>query len=250
MFKLALRQLLKHFGYEIANVKLIPAALGNQENLLTVTLDLIIAQHLPQTSDFFFVQVGAFDGVECDPIRKYIIKHGWHGVLLEPQKKAFARLKANYLNQPQLVFKNVAIANQRTTRKLYTVGAGDVPEWARGLASFDRNVIVKHESLIPGLHDLIETEEVECITFDDVIAECGLRKIDLLQVDVEGYDAEIIKMFPFERIRPSIVHFERKHLSCDELESALQVLVRNKYKFANAGAEDMVAYYAGERIGL
>jgi FkbM family methyltransferase len=245
VLKTTLRQLLNRWGYKVTNLSQIPPAFLNEENLLKITFDLMVAQQLSQSSDFSFIQVGAFDGVECDPIRKFILKHAWKGVLIEPQKNAFAQLKRNYSDQPQLSFKNAAIANQRTTRRLYTVGHGDVPAWCQSLASFDRDVILKHKDLVPHLEELIEIEEVECITFADLIEEFGLQKVDLLQVDVEGYDAEIISMFPFHLVKPNLVHFERKHLSLDELERCLKVLVRNEYKFANDGAEDLVAYCDG-----
>lgn len=40
-----------------------------------------------------FVQVGVFDGITHDPLRKYIEKFGWRGILMEPQSKAAQRLR-------------------------------------------------------------------------------------------------------------------------------------------------------------
>jgi len=245
MLKSAIRKVLEWQGLRLSNLNLIAPALRNEENLLKVTFDSIVSQHLLETADFFFIQVGAFDGLTLDPIRKFILRYGWKGVLLEPQKNAFEKLKWNYQDQPQLVFKNVAIANQRTTRTLFTVGGSDLPEWCQSVASFDREVIRKHSLLEPRIDTLIEANEVECVTFSDLIEELGLSKLDLLQIDAEGYDAELVKMFPFHLLRPHIIHFERKHLLRDEMEGALEVLIANGYKFANAGNEDLVACLRG-----
>lgn len=242
MLKHTVRRLLDRYGYSLSNLKLIPSEFLIEDNLLKITFDLVVARQILKSSDFFFIQVGAFDGIECDPLRDFILKHGWRGVLLEPQKKAFELLRYNYSDQPQLILKNAAIADQRSTRTLYTVGSDQLPAWCRSLASFDRNVILKHKELVPGIEDLIETEEVECITFANLIDEFRIKNIDLLQMDAEGYDAELIGMFPFDRVRPHIVRFERKHLSRDELSRALAILVRNNYRFANDGAEDLIAY--------
>lgn len=38
----------------------------------------------------------------------------------------------------------------------------------------------------------------------------GVDRVDVLQVDVEGYDAEAIRMFPFGRYLPSIVRFGKR----------------------------------------
>ena len=47
--------------------------------------------------DFFFIQVGANDGLMCDPIRQFIVKHSWGGILVEPVPDYFELLKKNYL---------------------------------------------------------------------------------------------------------------------------------------------------------
>ena len=43
---------------------------------------------------------------------------------------------------------------------------------------------------------------------DGLFAQNDVRKIDLLQIDTEGYDCEIIKMINFGRHKPAIIHFE------------------------------------------
>ncbi|MGH3135686.1 MAG: FkbM family methyltransferase [Gaiellaceae bacterium] len=63
--------------------------------------------------------------------------------------------------------------------------------------------------------------EVVCTTFADVLAEASY--VDLLQIDVEGYDLELLKLFGFGRITPPIVRFEHKHLSAGDLDDAVQL---------------------------
>jgi FkbM family methyltransferase len=244
MLKRSVKQLLSRGGFSVSNLRLIPPALLKPENLLEVNFDLIVSQHLLKTTDFFFLQIGAFDGVECDPLRNYVQQYRWRGLLLEPQRSAFRELQKNYSDQPQLILRNLAISDKRVRKTLYTVNGGDAPEWCRGLASFRRDVILKHSTLLPDLERRLNSEEVECVTFNDLLDEYQIEKIDLLQIDVEGYDAELIKMFPFDRMKPRIVHFERKHLLRDELDSCLHLLASHKYRFANDGAEDLVAYRA------
>lgn len=45
---------------------------------------------------FRFIQVGANDGIHGDPLRAYIERHHWHGILVEPQPDVFARILENY----------------------------------------------------------------------------------------------------------------------------------------------------------
>lgn len=244
MIKALVRQFLNRCGYRISSLRQTPSAFLSADNLIQIDFDFVVARHLlnNKADDFFFIQVGAFDGVQADPIRKFVLRHHWRGVLIEPQKKAFAALKQNYADQPQLTFRNAAVSERSELRTLYTVGEGPVPDWCQGLASFDRDVILKHKKQVPGLEDLVVTEQVTCVRFQELFDEMKIDKVDLLQVDAEGYDAEIVCMFPFDRVRPSIIHFERKHLSRGALEKCLNLLLQNDYKISNDGAEDLVAY--------
>lgn len=62
-----------------------------------------------KNEDFFFIEIGAHDGLHFDPIYPWIKKHHWRGLLVEPQPRIFKRLQANYQDEPQLLFENAAI---------------------------------------------------------------------------------------------------------------------------------------------
>ena len=51
----------------------------------------------------------------------------------------------------------------------------------------------------------------------------------------------MISLFPFERVRPAIVHWEVKHLSIAEREQCFERLANFGYHFAPSGEEDMLA---------
>ena len=70
--------------------------------------------------NFFFVQIGACDGVFVDPIHRFIIKHRWRGVLVEPVPYLFNLLMQNYEGY-NLIFENVAISDKEEIKPLYYV---------------------------------------------------------------------------------------------------------------------------------
>jgi hypothetical protein len=121
------------------------------------------------------------------------------------------------------------------------VNSETAPAWAGGLASFDRESIVKHSDLIPGLEHMIREETVDCIQFDEVIARLVSERIDLLQIDTEGADSYILSLFPFDRVKPAIIHWEIKHLSKAKRENCFDLLAAFGYRFAASGDEDMMA---------
>lgn len=216
-----------------------------REAELRIGLQHVIAHSLWRhpREDFFFIQVGAFDGMANDPLREIVLDHGWRGILVEPQPEAFRRLEENYRDQPGLVLRNVAVSDVSGPRTLYKLRAGDpgLPPWALQLASFRREVVLKHGDVIPDIASRIETETVECLTFEDLLAPVRPGRIDLLQVDAEGYDFEILKLFHGAGLRAQIIGFEHKHLSRPERNACVEHLISLGYRVALDGP-DAVAY--------
>jgi FkbM family methyltransferase len=208
-----------------------------------MSLEYVVAHRMARATDFFFVQIGAFDGQAGDPIHDFVTTYGWRGVLVEPQKRYFSRLKSTYADQPNLIFRNVAIGERREMKVLYKVkeDVPGLPAWAPQTASFDRATVLSHRALIPGLDDLIETEEVECITLEDLLGDIPAQQVDLLQIDVEGYDHEIVRMLDFARFAPSIIRFEHKHLRPEDYDVTVRRLVEHGYRVAEEGP-DVLAY--------
>lgn len=184
-------------------------------------------EHARRTPDFFFVQVGAHNGDMDDPIHRWAVEHRWRGLLVEPQPGPFAQLKAGYAELgDRLVFENVAIDREERTRPLYRVDPryATTPEQT-GLASFfpDRAL-----ATYAALNQLV-SEPVQCLPFQRLLERHRVTKIDLLQIDTEGFDFEIIKMIDFARCRPVMIHFEHRHLSGTEYAACLRLLSAQGY---------------------
>lgn len=242
-FRSTLRALLAAFGVELR--RLPPPLLAHELHRLRVDLDLVLGHYLGvrRPGSFFFVQVGAFDGVTGDPIHRHVVEHGWRGVVVEPQREAFQALTETYRHQPQLILKNLAVAARAGPRPLYKVaGQGvDLPSWAAQLASFRRETLERHRDAIPHIRSLIMEETVECVTFADLLDPLEPVEVDLLQIDAEGYDFELVKLFHATGRRAAIVHFEHKHLSRRELAHCVRHLAEHGYHVALNGP-DTIAY--------
>lgn len=240
--KRQIRNLLGALGYEIRGTHYIPRPLRETANLRAVEFDDIVCRRMVETRRrLTFVQVGAYDGVTRDPLRKYIKDRGWRGVMIEPQGKAIDQLRTLYKDTKDIVILHAAVGRTPGSASLYTVNSTNAPAWVGGLASLDRECILKHRDIIPGLHGMIGTELVPCIVFEDILAHLPDDTLDLLQIDTEGADAHILSLFPFERIKPAIVHWEVKHLSMADREACLARLQTFGYRFALPEREDMLA---------
>jgi FkbM family methyltransferase len=209
---------------------------------LSLDLDMVLSHYRLEHPKVRYLQVGAFDGVSGDPIYPLIEKHGLQGIVIEPQKDAFERLKTNYARFPNFRFANVAIADHDGYSTLFRIkpGAGG-PEWLGQIASFDRHVLMRHTRWVPNLESMIETERVPCLTFDTLFKERAIENVDVLQIDAEGHDAEILRLFNIPVRKPAIVHFEHRHLSIADHSNAIGLLVGQGYLVAASGT-DTLAY--------
>jgi FkbM family methyltransferase len=237
----AIKRTVAALGYQVQGIRHVPRQLLDPRYLRVIEFDDILCRRMFDVGpELNFVQIGAFDGVVGDPLQKYIARCGWRGILVEPQPHAVERLRSLYADNSRISILPAALDHHAKIRTLYTLDLGKTPEWAGGLASFDRQNILKHAGLIPGLERMIREVRVPCVSFGAVLQALPAR-LDLLQIDTEGYDAEILSMFPFDRVRPAIVHWEVKHLTKHQREKCLDRLDGFGYRFASSGGEDMLA---------
>lgn len=241
--KSLLKNVLRGLGYHVQGTRFTPRHLLDPTQLRLLEFDDIICRRMFEVGEALnFIQVGVFDGVQNDPLRKYIDRCGWRGVMVEPQSKACAKLRTLYAANDRIAVMNAALDREPDTRTLYTIAeSSGAPPWAGGLASFDRAVIEKHRDQIPDLDDMIQEESVPCVPFHSVLDKLAAPRLDLLRIDTEGADGFILSLFPFERIKPAIVHWEVKHLTTRQREDALDHLAVHGYRFAPSGGEDMLA---------
>jgi len=207
-------------------------------------ITVLISAHSKKINNFFFIQIGSNDGVRDCPIRKLIIKNNWKGILVEPVKYIFQKLKKNYKNQNNLIFENAAISKEKGYRKFYRVKKHDEkgnPFQYDMIGSFFPEVVIKHKKYISDFDKHFITEKIKCITFQDLTKKHKVKKIDLLQIDVEGYDYEIIKSIDFGKIKPKIIIYEEKHLNRKEKKRCRRFLKNKGYSIIPHG-EDVFAY--------
>ena len=205
---------------------------------------------LRRSRPFYFVQVGAMDGISFDPIYDKATKNSWHGLLIEPLKDIFEDLKHNYSAQDGLNFINAAIDGSQKERVIYripkkTVLEKKIPEWALGISSFynDRNALggCKVDSKTNEIvQKYITKETVPCVTFSELFEEFKPVEIDLLCIDTEGHDWQVLKIFPFGKFKPKIICFEHYNLPAVEIKQALRLLESNGYAYSS-NHKDVIA---------
>ena len=240
--KQVIRRLLARLGYRVEGIRYTPRQLLDSAAVRVLEFDDIVCRHVfDQGEGCVFLQVGAYDGISTDPLRKFIERFGWRGVMLEPQPGPAQQLRDLYPEGSGIAVLQHALDRERTTRSLYVVESDEVPKWVGGMASFDRSQILKHEGLIPGIAAMVREIQVSCVTFEDALDQLESERLDLLQIDAEGADGYLLSLFPFDRIRPAIVHWEIKNMTRQAQENTLDLLRGHGYRIARSGGEDMLA---------
>jgi FkbM family methyltransferase len=222
-----------HFGYRIERL------VDVDEAPLDV-LDLAVHRLMAERPDLFFLQIGAHDGVCDDPLRKYVTRYHWRGLLVEPQPKVFARLVENYRGEPQLRFENAAVAERDGTRTLYAIPEGVEVSAATCLATFNPQVLRDRV----GYRVPIEELTIPALSLPTLLGKHGVGRVDLLQIDTEGYDYEILKTVDFEKVRPTVIHFEHLLLSQLDKLDCFRLLARHGYRLSRQGINTL-AYLQG-----
>lgn len=187
-----------------------------------------------------FVQIGANDGVRFDSLYSIVTNRKCSGVVVEPLPDLYQRLQANYADYPDIVPVNVAVHEREGTLPLYRVRpevTGRYEGWATGIASFDREHLIRHGI---ASEDVV-AQDVPCVPLMTLLARTGMLDANLLQIDTEGYDAEIIRMIDFSRFRPRIIKYEHKNMTDAQRGEMTGLLLSNGY-LTTKEATDTIAW--------
>jgi FkbM family methyltransferase len=174
--------------------------------------------------DVTFCVVGANDGVTNDHLYSFAKRHRWKGILVEPVPPYFAELKKAYEGLP-VVLENVAIHRTETKMTIHYLDAAkaNLPAWAKGVGSFDKTKLDTLSEL-PQRGDALSAVEVDCFPLETVVKRSGFDRIDVFVVDVEGYDAEIVRQIDFDGWKVRVLIFEHKLLSKEDMADCLALL--------------------------
>lgn len=204
----------------------------HEEN--SIDLRALLAEAIErQNGTVVVLQIGANDGVMNDPVHDAVISRGWHLYAVEPVPTTFARLEKNYAESPKVRCIPGAVGTEDGETPLYTIRQDRAVEGFpyHQFASFSRDVVERHWRYIPDVKDRVETIAVPTYTLTSLVEKFEIPRIDLLQIDTEGFDYEIIKMAFSAKIAPPILAFEWAHLSRSDMWDCRCALIEHGYRW-------------------
>ena len=196
-----------------------------------------------------FLEIGANDGVSNDPVFPFVDRFGWTGIMVEPLPAAFAKLKKNYSAYSQVHLVNAAIGEVDGERTLYKIKEYEGQYGnASQFASFNRGLIASQTAYVPNARNEIEEIQVPCMTIESLLTRYPVGSINVLIIDVEGYDGQILRMIDFRRLSPAIIQFEHAAMDKTERKAVAGLLIGHGYRLFS-DALDTIAYRAPEYFG-
>ena len=198
----------------------------------SVIFNSALVSYSNRKDNFFFIQIGANDGVMSDPINEYVFGYGWQGILIEPIDYYYKQLKKQYEGQAGLHFEKLAIGDGRRNIDIFRLNEDiinkNLPDqkWLHGQCSFIRENIENEvrKKLVPKYPEIanllinnIIVEKIYCISFGELLSKYNIQYVDLLQIDTQGFDYHIIKSIDFNIIKPSMINYESMFDSSEKL---------------------------------
>jgi len=142
----------------------------------------------------FYVDVGAADPINLS-VTKWFYDLGWNGLNIEPNRQLFDRLAAD---RPRDINLDCGVGAASSEAQFFELGIGE-------LSSFDSRV--RDNAVVKAMPTSTRTIKVRPLT--DILTEyCPDQTIDFLKIDVEGWEAEVLKGLDLKKFRPTVILIE------------------------------------------
>jgi FkbM family methyltransferase len=231
------RFILAQLGYQVSrssrNLIMDP---GTQ---LRVTLDVLIQLRLSRTSRFVYLQIGANDGVQDDPLVHWRADDRVSGVLVEPQPEPCDHLRSIANERTKVI--QAAVSAEPGEATLFRFSPLQTGMNSTVYASFDRNYLERIATQRRLPPESIEGIRVPTIDCDSLRSHLPLSELDLLLIDTEGFDYQVLKLFDLDKNRPVLVCYEDINLARRDRQAAIQLLLGTGYRIAFHGNDVLAA---------
>ncbi len=151
----------------------------------------------------FFVEVGAFDGVHYSNVRRLAERHGWAGISIEPVRSNFKKLQRSYRGFPVRCVHG-AIGPVTGEADIHVSSYPHLPEWGSDVATFVESEKDRWKSYAPRWRK----ERVPVWNLTQLLEEQGVKDVDLISIDTEGFNLAVLQSLDFSRFAPQMLVVE------------------------------------------
>jgi FkbM family methyltransferase len=170
-------------------------------------LDVKLAKII-QKDGGFFIEAGGNDGVRQSNTLYFEKYKRWRGLLIEPVPELYERCKTN---RPKCIVENFALVSRGYTNKTVRMTYCDLMTVVKGGMCTEAEEIAHLEAgrAVQG----VKTYELEvpATTLQAIADRHNIREVDLLSLDVEGYELNVLRGLDLNRLRPVYILVEARN---------------------------------------
>ncbi len=160
-----------------------------------------------------FVEAGANDGISQSNTYFFERMRGWRGVLIEPVPELALACRRN---RPRATVVNAALVADDRVREvtMRTANLMSIVEGAFGARDADQAHIERAVAAQGGPDRVTpRTVTVPARTLTAVLIDAAIAHIDLLSLDVEGYELQVLQGLDLGRFRPRYILVEARSVA-------------------------------------
>jgi len=194
--------------------------------------DFILDQMLQGQSNGYFVEVGCIDGLRFSNTLTFE-ERGWKGICIEAHADYIEPLRRN--RPGSIVVHCAAGEADESAVTFYANSRGS-------LSSLDKsreNDFKAHGAYFQGFVE----QKVEACRLDTLFHRHNVSVIDILSVDIEGYEVQAIRGLDLDRYRPRVMVIELERPQDEKAMDAL-LLSERYHKSVRLGAN---VFYVSDR---
>ena len=174
--------------------------------------DLVISNYFKDKKEGFYIDIGCYHPIHRNNTF-LLYKKGWQGINIDIH--SFSIQLFEFLRPRDLNY-NFAVSNKNEKIKMF---------FQKELSQLST---IDYDQALKAFQGKIKEREIQAYTLNKVLKFSNFenKKIDLLDIDVEGADLKVLQGFSFERFKPELICVEihDKHLKESEIYKLLNNL--------------------------
>lgn len=241
-----IKKIISLSGYELRGIK--PKVAHNDYNAIH---KFLISEVLKCEEPVIF-DVGANDGESIERFKKIFSKSKIYS--FEPDDNAFQRLKKNYYNKENIEIFDFGISNRDGNQQFYSYDHDKISSLMRLDANsklFKSRKIAKNSG-----EDFEKLKDIKILKLDSFVKDKNIPRINILKIDVQGYEPEVIEgaKYLIENNKIDIIEMEiilgygySKSISFYDIEKNFS---KQEYKLAAINYDSNIISYSNYQIDV
>jgi FkbM family methyltransferase len=163
--------------------------------------DLIIFDYFKNKKEGFFIDVGCYHPIHRNNTF-LLYKKGWKGINIDIH--SFSIDLFNYIRTKDLNY-NFAVSDKNEKLNMY---------YQKELSQLST---IEYEQAKKVFQGPIKEKKIQALTLNEILKKSKIeKKIDLLDIDVEGADLKVLQSLSFDKYKPELICVEVHEKSIKE----------------------------------